>query len=445
MEKAKKTFEKLFWLLLMISPALDLVNGIWSYVLCGGDGGMLSSLDIKGLPTLSPSFAVRMAMLVLMVAYLFLQKQWKAVLMFAGIGVTWVLTVGGEVLRGVEFSLGADIQYITRFCYCLVVLITYSSMLKQDGRSRETLQNAIDKVLAVSLLVLGVGVLVPYMLGMGFFTYADRMGYRGCRGFFYAGNDISAVMMLMLPVVLVGWLEQKDVRKAGWPWAQAVGAAMGMLSMLIIGTKTAFLALGVTVVVMTGYGLFSGLREKDWRIVKRMAVVILLVLALLLVLMIVCEDSPLVTIWKSFTVTQQLAEKEDIDTALLSGRTNTLDKVVAQFKEGMPLTAIVGIGRGSQEKIIEMDLLEVLFYYGILGAISMLWLYLLQGVKTIIDLFRNFSLRNLAVCVALGLCVGYLILAGHTLFSVTAGFYFAFMIVYARLFCSKDGLDTEIL
>ena len=55
MEKTKKTFEKLFWLLLLASPALDLVNGIWSYVLCGGDGGMLSSLDIKGLPTLSPA------------------------------------------------------------------------------------------------------------------------------------------------------------------------------------------------------------------------------------------------------------------------------------------------------------------------------------------------------------------------------------------------------
>ncbi len=445
MEKAKKTFEKLFWLLLMVSPALDLVNGIWSYTLCGGDGGMLSSLDIKGLPTLSPSFAVRMAMLMLMVAYIFLQKRWKAVLMFVGIGFTWLLSVGGEVLRGVPFSLGADIQYITRFCYCLVVLITYSTMLKNDGRSQQKLRSAIDKVLAVSMLVLGLGVLVPYMLGMGFYTYADRMGYRGCRGFFYAGNDISAVMMLMLPVVLVGWLEQTDAKKAGWAWAQAVGAAMGVLSMLIIGTKTAFLAIAATLLAMAGVGLYNGLKLKQWQVIRRLAVVLVLVLIMLLLLMLVCEGSPLETIWKSLVVTQQLAEKEDIDTALLSGRTDIVAEVIADFKEGLPITAIVGIGRGSQEKLIEMDLLEVFFYYGILGVCSMLWLYLLQGVKAIIDLFRCFSLRNLAVCVALGLCVGYLFLAGHTLFSVTAGFYFAVMIVYARLFCSKDGLDTEIL
>ena len=116
-----------------------------------------------------------------------------------------------------------------------------------------------------------------------------------------------------------------------------------------------------------------------------------------------------------------------------------------QFKAHMPISALVGLGRGSQQRIIEMDLLEVFFYYGILGSITMLWLYLSQGIKVILDLFRNFSLHNLAVCVALALCVGFLFLAGHTLFSVTGGFYFAFMIGYARLFCSKDGLDTKIL
>lgn len=326
-----------------------------------------------------------------------------------------------------------------------MVLIAYSTMLKQDGRGQAWLRESIDKVLSGSLLVLGLGVLVPYMLGMGFYTYADRMGYRGSRGFFYAGNDITAVMMLMLPVVLAGWLEQKQVRKAGWPWVQAVASAMCLMSMLIIGTKTAFLAVAVTLLAMVGYGLFDGVKGKNWQVIKRLAVVVLLLLALLLLLLLVCENSPLETIWRSFTVTQQLAEKEDLETAVLSGRTNTLDAVMEEFKRGLPLTGLVGIGRGSQEKIIEMDLLEVFFYYGVLGAAAMLWLYLVQGVKTVIDLFRAFSLRNLAVCVALSLCVGYLILAGHTLFSVTAGFYFAFMIVYARLFCSREGMDTKIL
>lgn len=445
MVQVKKYAEKAFWVLLLISPLLDMINGIWTYLICGGDGGMLSSLDIKDIPGMSPSFLIRIAFLLIMVAYLFLQKKWKAIAMFVVIGLCWIGTVAGEVIRGVEFSLMADIQYITRFCYCLVVLIAYSTMMKQDKRSPETLRGFVDKVLCGSLTVLGLGVLVPYMMGVGFYTYADRMGYRGSRGFFYAGNDITAVMMLMLPVVLVGWLEQKTVRKAGYPWLQAVASALGLMSMLIIGTKTSFLAAGATLIAMGGYGVIVGVRKKDWQVLKRLLVVLALVLVILLILMAVCEGSPLETIWKSFTVTQQIAENEDLETAVLSGRTTTVELVVQQFKKGLPLTAVVGIGRGSQQKLIEMDLLEVFFYYGVLGTAAMLWLYLLQGIKAIIDLFRVFTLRNLAVCVALGLCVGYLFLAGHTLFSVTAGFYFAFMIVYARLFCSKDGMDTKIL
>ena len=92
-----------------------------------------------------------------------------------------------------------------------------------------------------------------------------------------------------------------------------------------------------------------------------------------------------------------------------------------------------------------MDPVEVLVYYGLLGALTMLWLYVLQGVRVILDLFRAFRLEALACAVSLGLCASYCVLAGHVLFSVTAGFYFAFMLAYARAFCSKDGRDKTTL
>lgn len=445
MEQAKKAFEKLFWLLLLASPMLDFINGVWTYFRCGGDGGMLSSLDIKEIPGMSPSFLIRIAFLLMMTAYLFLNKKWKSVWMFVAIGGTWVLTVGYEFLRHAEFSFTADIQYIVRFCYCLLVMLAYAVMLKRDGRPQEKLSAFIDKVLSASLLALGLGVLVPYVFGVGFFTYADPLGYRGSRGFFYAGNDITAVMMLMLPVVFAGWMSEKDVRKPAFSWLQAIASALGFLAMLIIGTKTSFLAAGVTVLTMLGYSLLRGFGKKEWQYLKRVLAVFVLVLLVLGLLILICENSPLETIWRSLTATSEYMEIKDTEEVVFSGRTSKLDLAVDDFKAALPLSALVGVGRGSQSRIIEMDLLEVALYYGILGCITMLWLYVVQGVKVIIDLFRNFSLKNLGCCVALGLCAGYLAMAGHTLFSVTAGFYFAFMIVYARLFCSKKGMETKIL
>lgn len=468
MVQVKKYIEKGLWLLLALSPALDIVNGIWAYLLSGGTGGMLSSLNIKNLPTLSPSLAVRLVFLLMMTVYLLILKKHKSVLMFFSIGCTWFLTVLYEFLRGVEFSLMADIQYIVRFCYCLVVLVAYTAMLKEDGRNPREIKAAVDKVLCWSLLVLGVGVLVPYLLGMGFYTYADPLGYRGSRGFFYAGNDITAVMMLVLPVVLAGWMEQKNWKKPGYGWVQAAACAFCFMSMLIIGTKTAFLAAGVTAVAMGCYALYQGLSRKQWDMLAKLIIVGLLVAGLMLTLSLGTalvqqvktalsgsdapkpvapnqSGSPLDTIKDSISATNKYNETAGVETVLFSGRTGKLRNVLAQIKDALPFSALVGLGRGSQQRIIEMDLFEVVFYYGALGTVTMLWLYLLQGVKVVVDLFRNFSLCNLAVCVALALCVGFLALAGHTLFSVTGGYYFAFMIVYARLFCSKEGMEAEIL
>lgn len=463
MTKLKQKLEKLFWLLLIASPALDLINGLWAYLLCGGRGGMLSSLNVVGLPAISPSLAVRFAMLALMTLYLFVTKQKRPIFMFVAIGITWVMTVAWEFMRGAEFSFMADMQYIVRFCYCLMVLVVYAAMLKGDGRPTREIKAEVDKVLCWSLLILGIGVLLPYLFGMGFYTYADRMGYRGSRGFFYAGNDITAIVMLLLPVVFAGWLEQKDWNKSRYGWMRAITCTFCIVSMMLIGTKTAFLALGATVAIMAGYSFVIGITKKQWDMLLRVGILLALVVAVFALLTLgttlvqyirslISGDlsslkfgTPLDTIKDSVDATKKFGELEGVETAVFSGRTGKLAEALRQFKDAMPFSALVGIGRGTQEKIIEMDLCEVFFYYGVLGCITMLWLYVLQGVRVVTDLFRNFSLQNLAATLALALCVGFLTIAGHTLFSVTGGFYFAFMIVYARLFCSKDGMEAKII
>ena len=88
MVQVKKNMEKAFWLLLTLSPALDIINGIWAYLLSGGKGGMLSSLNIKDLPPLSPSLTVRLVFLLMMTVYVFLLKKKRSILMFMAIGGT---------------------------------------------------------------------------------------------------------------------------------------------------------------------------------------------------------------------------------------------------------------------------------------------------------------------------------------------------------------------
>lgn len=444
MRKTEKIFEKCFWLMLLASPLLDLINGIWTYILCGGRGGMLSSLDIGGDMGIGPSLALRMVFLAIMGLYILMKKKWHAVFMFAAVGCCWLLTVGFEAMRGAEFSLSGDIQYIVRFVYCLAVLVVYGEMLKNCGDAG-LIKSRTDRLLTLALLITALGVLIPYIMGMGFYTYADPLGYRGSRGFFFAGNDITVVMMLVLPLVLAAFMDQDGMRGNLWAWLGLFAAGFCFVAMLMIGTKTSFLAIGATAAVMIVYALFKGLREKNWQCMLRCVMVAAVTVATMLALTLLADTNPMDTISDSMAATGEYMEQAGAETVIFSGRTGVLKAALEDMKQAMPWALFVGVGRGSQSHIIEMDILEVIIYYGILGTGAMLWLYLSQGICIIRDLFRRFGLRNLSCCLALALCVGYLFMAGHVLFSVTGGFYFAFLIAYTRLLYSDKGFEARII
>lgn len=440
--KAKRLCELSFWLMLLVSPFLDMINGIWTYLLAGGDGGMLSTLDLPESSGIGPSLAVRLVFLALMLVYLLLIRHRRAIFAFMAIGGAWILTFAFSFMRGVEYDAFAEIEYIVRFCYSLMVLVVAEHVLRSSA-SRLDLRAAVDKVLCLAALTAAIGVLLPYILGMGFYTYADPLGYRGSRGFYYAGNDITVVLMLILPLMLAAWME-KEGKPGLWSWLQAVAAALSVVAMLIIGTKTAFVAVIVIGAAMLVYACVDAFRSKGTRVLLRLVIVAAMAFAVFELLALMNAD-PSSTIKNSVAATGQYAEQSGAELVVFSGRTTYLLMAWNDFREALPISAFVGVGRGTQSRIIEMDIFEVLFYYGAFGSVAMLWLYLTNGIRAVIDLFRCFSLRNLACCVALGLCVGFLALAGHVLFSVTAGFYFAFLLTYTRLCCSRKGIETRMI
>ena len=98
---------------------------------------------------------------------------------------------------------------------------------------------------------------------------------------------------------------------------------------------------------------------------------------------------------------------------------------------------LFGVGRGSQGHIIEMDLCDTGLLYGLFGCVTMLWLYVKYGVEFLMRVIKNFNVLVLGAFVSLGITVAYLTVAGHILFTVTSGFFFAFVLIYARLL-TKD-------
>ncbi len=448
MTQQHKAAGTLFWLFLLISPLLDLVNGIRMYLLCGGHGGMLSSLDLIELPPLGPSMVVRILFLAAMLVWLLLRRQYRPFLALAVIAVCWAATLLFELGSGEAVDISADVQYIVRYCYSLLVLITYGTLFRSrwtDGDPKQKL----DVMLCAAQGLLALGVLVPFLFGMGFYTYADPLGYRGCRGFFYAGNDITAALLLITPLTLAVWLEADEAVPAALRRACCAANALTLCAMLIIGTKTSFLAVGASYLVLFVYGLVRGLRTRRWTALLHLLAVLAGAALLLLLMRLVGKLDPFQTILASIRGVEDYIGIVDIEnglgveTVLLSGRTATLRSVWGDYVARLPLSVFLGIGRGTQQRIIEMDLAEVLLYYGLCGAAAMLWLYVKNGLSLLCGLLRAVSVRSLAGLLSVGLGACYMLAAGHVLFSVTAGFFFSFVIVYARTFlCGEKRGDA---
>ena len=136
-KKPLAILEKIFYFFLVLNPLLDIASGVQLYLMNGGAGGMLSSLDLVNQPAISPSFSVRMVILACLALYVLLRRDWKTVLLMCSIGVVFVATVGCEFARGADFSLWQDILYIVPSCYNLLILIVYREVLLGLGLRRK--------------------------------------------------------------------------------------------------------------------------------------------------------------------------------------------------------------------------------------------------------------------------------------------------------------------
>lgn len=431
--------EKVFWAFLFVNPFLDIISGLYIYYILGID-----ILDVKTTSTLgvTPSLAIRMLLLVVFAAYVLLSRDKNAILSAVPIALSVVLSVVSEYLFTGRAEIFLDLQYAARFAYNIALLLVYTRLFSRRwGMDGKALFHALDTIAAFTLLALALGILIPAMAGVGYSAYADRFGYRGNRGFFYAGNDITAVLASLLPLVAARLMLMERRGHAARTVFLALASALGGNALLIIGSKTAFLAVLFTYGVLLIYAAVR-LCKKDFHVALGYFWALAAVLGIFGILLLL--DSQLwESILASLGVTQIMLEDEGVESALFSGRLVKLADQFADYRSGGLLVWLFGMGRGSQVEVLEMDVFEVLLYYGVFGVVTFLWLY----VKAAVDFFREivrrpFDAMCLSLFLSIGMCAGYLLIAGHVLFSVTSGFYFIFAIAYSRAYFARGSEDA---
>lgn len=432
--------DKILIIYIIINPLIDYATGFYIREFLGA-----TELDIESSSFAStPSLYIRLAMLLVFAVYLLLRREKLAIGTLVIMGAAFCASIGVLLLTGAQLSLGTDVKYFVKYCYNIVMLFAYMSLIRSMCKNKDEFIEKIFVIVRYTCIVCALGIIIPYIFSLGYYTYADRLGYRGCKGYFYSGNDITAVFTVLLPLAAANFLSLKDRFFSGRSVASLLAASLSVIALFLIGSKTAFIAAIGTFGFLLIFALFS-IRRHGTSYLVRMLKLLLTILILLLILgCIVSFDRLVSNIVMSFEAPSVYADTESVEVAVLSGRSDKLAQQFGLFRKGGVLTWLFGIGRSTVSNIIEMDIFEVVIYYGLVGAAAMLWLYVWLAVEFIRSLLKQFDIISFALFIGLGMSFGYLALAGHVLFTVTSGQYFVLAIAFSRLYFAPSAEEAAI-
>ncbi len=434
--------EKLFFWLLVINPFIDVLGGVWIYA-------EMRQIDQDNLffSMITPSLILRMLVLLLFAAYVLLKRDRQIIAVILPMGIAWLFTVAGEFLFPVseDFSFFLDAQYMAKFIYNIAVLLVYWRVFAASGLTREQLLEKLNRVCSFTLTLFSTIIILSNIFSTGFNTYADRWGYRGSRGFFYSGNDITAILLLLLPLAIAYYLQSPGGLRRRERLFRLYAPAATLACLLVIGTKTSFLALLLPLGAFYVYSFRQRRQTPGLPLVKRMNRLTLAFLLIFVLMILLSQGAAFFGLALSIGTLKDIMDDMGLGGMLLSGRGAKLAWAFEQYVAGGPYNWLFGIGRGTQLQIVEMDVFECWLFYGIVGAVVMLWLYLRTGLDFISRFRRRVDLTGLACFISLGMCAGYSIIAGHIIFSVTSGFYFSLIMLYAQLHYAANVQALQLL
>lgn len=412
--KDRGMFIKIFMIYILINPFIDLLSGVF--------------LDIFKIETsITPGIVIRMAFLVLMGIYILVERDSVNIKYILLMGITWILTVAGEIIFNTNKSLFTEIQYFARFAYNLIIIFVYERVLyrlkDKDINWRENYFNSI----VLAGMVFAVVIVISFITSSGFGTYDGNVG---TKGYFHSGNDVTAVLSIILPISMLELL-QKDKKYNNWKKAFLRYFAPIIISMalILIATRVAYLTV---IFCFITFGIFIFFRCGKLQ-KKKFIILAAIVISTTALLFVTPKGGESISKSVERQKTNIESRDDEVLTYILSSRNYKAKEAIKQYMEGNFYTKLFGIGRGSQVYTIEMDMLEVFFYYGIIGFTILMYPYIMRGLAFLFYMFKNFDMENFALFLSIGIGAGTAFLAGHVLFSATSGIYLSLIVAFAYL------------
>lgn len=344
------------------------------------------------------------------------------------------------------FSVSVEVKYIVKLVYFNVALLFSLVLFSREGGIRR--HKAID-VIVIAITLMGVIMIVSGLTGTAFNSYS--WGKEGHVGWFYAGNEIGAIMAMGFPVVVLTALQ-----KTNWAW---ISVLLVIYSLFALGTKVGFGAIVIVLLLALLMSLFGLVKNRSGWVRPIMLMALFagasiyfpfssiarnMNMHLNLVEANQSQDVEEVKSESSGTTGTPVVQMENL---VLSGREHFLSIQKQYFRDAPITQKLFGMGYGGnypqQPKLIEMDFYDVFYSLGILGFIlyfiPLAWI-LVQTVRYALrHLPESFTIGNVLIAAGAVLGLGIAFTAGHVLTAPSVSIYLGMLLAYLMTIYKEES------
>ncbi|WP_456273219.1 O-antigen ligase family protein [Bacillus sp. AK031] len=351
------------------------------------------------------------------------------------------------------FYMGQEIKFFIKVVYMNIVFLNFIlvlTLLKEKGSS--ILTKAVYYILVASLII-SVSMIISIMTSTSLESYESaKVGYTG---WFFAGNEIGAIIAIILPILCLYAIRKTSRLKQSYFWIPTVLASF---SLLMLGTKVGYGAIFIVLLASVFVCAILFFRNKGTDGQKKSQNNLVISSVLLLALII---STPFTPVFNNINVHlgflgidmsddepetpeeddhgeevdkegKQLNKKQ-VQNLIYSSREEFLAHHTEDYMDSPLLQKAFGTGFAGnydnpEPKMIEMDFYDLFFSFGFLGffvyiAPVLFYLYI-AGKKLIKNIKLVFTPEYMMLLSSLALTLGIAHFAGHVLTAPAVSIYF---------------------
>ncbi|MGE6368823.1 O-antigen ligase family protein [Planococcus kocurii] len=433
--------------------------------------------------SLTVGVLLRTAYMALAIVFLlWMARTSKNSRLFTGYLIGLALLIGINIVSNLQlkdpYYLFQELKFFNKAIYFHIVLFGLLVVYRQLKDKQYDIASQTTKYLWVAGLFIGVIFIVAQLTGTSLSNYSHTK--TGFTGWFYAGNEIGAIMAIILPIMALYAIEKTDAWKKSWSWIPFILLAVGMLA---LGTKVGY---GGIIIVLLSVVIGSLIMLAMKKRTSTIKINLLIATFLTVVLIAVTPVTPVfgnmfahitslginfgepverpgdeVLVEGDEGFEEQLEEEEDtgitsaqVQNLVFSSRETYAQFMKEDFQDSPMMQQLFGLGfagnyetpaPGKSPTMIEMDFHDWFYSFGWVTFIYMMipfvWftgkflLHFLFNIKT------HFTYFYILYGVAFLLGIGIAYTAGHVLTAPAVSIYVA--AILAMLVVNEDLLESK--